>query len=141
MTKAKSLFSQTVIRDNKNAVITVGEKNLVSVSQKLTEIEETSVTTESQNWQKILQEIVALQEIVRSLPDEYEEMRDQDLVPTLSRTKKEAQSLAENPKGEKKDFLEKFKTFCDLALKVADVAVKVAPFVVTIAELAGVPVP
>lgn len=141
MAKSKSLFSQTVIRDNKNAVITVGEKNIVSVSQKLTEIEETSVTTEGQNWQKIVQEIVSLQEVVKNLPDKYEEIRDQELVPTLSKTKKEAQSLSENPEGEKRDFLEKFKAFCDLALKIADVAAKVAPFVVTIAKLAGVPAP
>ena len=59
----------------------------------------------------------------------------------MSKAKKEAKSLSENPNGEKKEFLEKFKSFCDLALKVTGVAKIVSPFVTKIAELLGIALP
>lgn len=136
-----SLFSKNVIKDNKGAVITVGENNIISVSQKLSEVKETSITSQGEAWSKVIEEITLLQKAVKELPDEYEELRDQQLVPTLSKSKKEAKTLEESPDGDKTGFIENFKSFCDLALKVTDVAIKVAPFVTTIAKLIGVPLP
>lgn len=140
---SKSLFSkkETVITDINRSVITVGEKNLIIVSQNLSEIQETSLTREGEDWRNIVGEISALQKIVRNLPDEYEYLRDQELIPILSKTKNEAKNLSETPKGNKEVFVEDFKSFCDIASKAADIAIKVSPLVIAISKLAGVPIP
>ena len=136
-----SLFRKTEITKNKNSTITVGNKNLISVSQKLAEVKDASITSQGKEWGEVVNQISELQNVVKELPDEHEELRDQELVPTLSEAKKEAKNLSENPTGEKNKFLEKFKSFCDLALKVAGVAKLVSPFVTKIAELLGIAIP
>jgi vacuolar-type H+-ATPase subunit H len=133
-----SLFSKTEIKDNKNAVITVGDANLISVSQKLAEMKETSITSQRQEWSEIFEQITQLQKIVTNLADENEELRDEHLVPTLSKAKKEAKNILDNPTASKKAFLENFKEFCDFTLKVTGVAKLVSPFVTKIAELLGI---
>jgi hypothetical protein len=133
-----SLFSKIEVKDNKNAVITVGDSNLISVSQKLSEIKETSITSQGKEWSEIVEQITQLQKVVRELTDEDEELRDEHLIPTLSQAKKEAKNISNNPNEDKKAFLEKFKSFCDLALKVTGVAKLVSPFVTKIAELLGI---
>lgn len=136
-----SMFSKNVISNNKNTVATIGERNIIDVSQKLSEVKETSLTTHGEEWSKVVDQIAILQKIVRELPDENEDLRDQQLVPGLSKAKQEAKSLQENPEGDKKGFIEAFKSFCDTALKVTELAGKVAPIVGVVAKLIGLPIP
>ena len=136
-----SFISKNEIKDNKNSTITVGDNNLISVSQKLAEVKETSITSQGKEWSEVVNQISELQEVVKKLSDEHEELRDEELIPALSKAKKEAKSLSENTNKEKKEFLEKFKSFCDLALKVTGVAKIVSPFVTKIAELLGIALP
>ena len=136
-----SFISKNEIKDNKNSTITVGDNDVISVSQKLAEVKETSITSQGKEWSEVVNQISELQEVVKKLSDEHEELRDEELIPALSKAKKEAKSLSENPNGEKKEFLEKFKSFCDLALKVTGVAKIVSPFVTKIAELLGIALP
>lgn len=136
-----SFISRNEIKDNKNSTITLGDNNLISVSQKLAEVKETSITSQGKEWSEVINQISELQKVVKELPDEHEELRDEELVPTLSKAKKEAKNLSENPTGEKKKFLEKFKSFCDLALKAVGVGKIVSPFVTKIAELLGIALP
>ncbi|MDJ0531788.1 MAG: hypothetical protein QNJ70_04695 [Xenococcaceae cyanobacterium MO_207.B15] len=133
-----SLFSKKEIKHNENSTITVGDNNLISIFQKLAEVKETSITNQGKEWSEVINQISELQKVVRELPDEHKKLRDQKLIPTLSEAEEEAESLSKNPTGEKKKFLEKFKSFCDLALKVTGVAKIVAPFVTKIAELLGI---
>lgn len=136
-----SLFLKTEITGNKKSTINVGDNNLISVSQKLAEVKETSITSQGKEWSEVVNQISELQKVVKELSDEHEKLRDQELVPTLSKAKEEAESLSENPNKEKKGFLEKFKSFCDLALKVTGVAKIVSPFVTKIAERLGIALP
>lgn len=134
-----ALFSKNVIKDNKGSVITVGEQNIISVSQQLAELHETSITSEGQNWKEIVEQLSLIQNTLHELPDEHENVRDQELVPSLSKAKAEAKKLVEKPEADKKAFVKNFNTFCDVSLKVAELAAKVAPFITVIGKLAGIP--
>src|SRR5690348_7203062 len=111
------LVSKITIQGNKNAVITVGESNIISVSQKLSEANEQSLTNQAGEWAKVVSELKGIQHTVKGLDDEHEELRDQVLVPTISKAKKQAEALEKDPNSDKRSFVESFKSFCDAALK------------------------
>lgn len=135
-----SLFSKNIIKDNKNTVVTIGQENIVSVSQMLSEVQENSITDKSEEWTKIIEQISLLQKTIKELSDSFEDLRDQKLIPILSEAKSQAKDIAKNPKKEKKAFIEKFKSFCDLTGNIVDVAEKVAPYVKIIANIIGIPI-
>jgi hypothetical protein len=135
------LFKKVTVKDSKGVVLTVGDKNLVSVSQHLSEIKETSITSEGKNWEDIISQISSLQQVMQEIPDQHEELREQQLRPQLSKAKAEAKKIAQNPAVEKKPFVDTFKAFCDVANSVTEIGVKVAPFAATIAKLMGIPLP
>lgn len=136
-----ALFSKNIIKDNKNTIVTIGEKNIISISQKLSEVNETSLTCENEAWDKVVEQITQIQKVMRELPVEYENLVDQQLIPTLSKAKTEAKNIIREPYKEKKGFIDKFKSFCDSISNVADIAQKVDPFVTTIAKLIGISFP
>jgi len=135
------LFNKVTVKNSKGAVITVGDKNIIAVSQQLADIKETSITNTGKSWEDILAQISSLQQVLQEIPDAHEELREQQLRPQLSKAKTEAKKLAQNPGGEKKSFVDSFKSFCDAAKSATEVAIKVGPFVTTIAKLMGIPVP
>lgn len=136
-----SLFSKNVVKNNKNSNVVIGDQNLQVVSQQLSEVREATLTNDSEDWGRVLVEIKSMQEVLRSLSDEHEELRDQQLIPSLSKIKSEAVKLKEEPSSEKKGFIDQFKSFADLSNTVVDVASKVAPYITTIAKLIGLPLP
>jgi hypothetical protein len=136
-----SLFKKTEVHDVKNATVTVGDQNIVMVSQKISEVQETSITNEGEKWSEVVDQIASLQRILRGIPDNYEGVRDQELLPLISRAKAEAAKLKENPNEPKRTFLDSFKSFCESFAKVAGVAVGAGPIIVAIANLIGIPIP
>jgi lysyl-tRNA synthetase class II len=125
----------------KNSNLTLGDQNLVQVAQRLSEVNQTSLTSESKDWQEVVKQLSELQEIVKGLPDEHEKKRDRELVPALSIVKEEAQAIAENPKKDKKGFVEKLKSFTELSTSIVGLGEKVWPVVKIILNLTGVPLP
>jgi hypothetical protein len=125
----------------RNATVTIGERNIVTVSQRISEVKETNITNEGKKWEEVVNQITALQKVLREVPDESEEVRDLELIPSTARAKSEAMKLRENPKGEKKGFLDNFKAVCDSVVKVAGLATTVSPIIVGIANLIGIPIP
>ena len=133
-----SIFNIKSIKNNKDTNAVIGDNNVALFSQRLSEIKETKITSQGTDWMAVVEQIAAMQKVVRGIPDEHEEMRDQRLVPALSKAKAEAAKLEQDPKGEKTGFLSSLKVFVDLANSVAEVGGKVAPYIVTIATLIGV---
>lgn len=128
------------IKNNKDTAAVIGDNNIVTLSKRLSQVAETSITTESKNWDEIVEQIKSIQKVLKEIPDEHEEMVNQKLIPTIAKAREEAAKLKEDPAKEKKGFIESFKSFCDLANTVSDVAVKVAPYLTAIATLIGVAV-
>jgi hypothetical protein len=135
------LSKKIVIHDIDDSVITVGNANIIHVIKKISGAKEPPLTNHGENWSEVVKQINLLQNIVKGLPDKHEELRDQELVPTLSRAKKDAEALVENPNSRKKGFIDNFKSFCVLTSKIADVAEKVEPFITLIATLIGISLP
>lgn len=126
------------ISGNKNAVITVGNQNLIQASIKLREVNETDISSETGNWQQVWAELEKLQLEVKSLSDEYEELRDIELVPEVAKAKAAAKQIIENPAAPKKTFIEKLARIGEVAGKVVDVGAKLSPFILTIGKLLGI---
>lgn len=126
------------IKDNQNSNVVMGDNNVTAFSQQLSQVRETNITSDANDWKDVVEEITALQKIVHEIPDEHEKVRDQQLVPTLSKAKTEAAKLQTSPNGEKSHFISSFKAFLDLANPVIDLGSKIAPYVITIAKLMGV---
>lgn len=134
-----SIFSKNIITNNKDSIVTIGEKNIVSLSQKLEKVETSSIICKGEKWGEVVKQLMQIQGVVKELPDNFEELRDQKLIPSLSAAKTEAKILSENPNRDKKNFIKKLKSFCDIVGNVTDVASKVAPFVTSIAKTIGIP--
>jgi hypothetical protein len=134
-----AIFDIKSIKNNKDTNAVIGDNNVTLFSQQLLEVKETHITSESNDWQQVIEQIAAMQKVISQVPDEHEEVRDQQLVPTLSKAKAEAAKLEQEPSSNKSRFLDSFKAFLDVANSVADVGGKIAPYVVTIAKLIGVP--
>ncbi len=135
------LFSKINVSDNDNTVVTIGDNNFVNLSQVLSKTNSASITNSGENWGKVVETITDLQKVIRDLPDEHEKLRDQKLIPSLSKAKHTATVLAKKPSEDKKKFLEEFKIFIDIAAKVADIAKVIAPFVTIITKAIGIPFP
>lgn len=133
-----AIFDIKSIKNNKDTNAVIGDNNVTLFSQRLSEVKETNITSQSKDWRDVIEQIAAMQKVVNGIPDENEEMRDQQLVPALSKAKAEAAKLEQDPYREKTGFVSSFKVFVDLANSVADVGGKVAPYVITIAKLIGV---
>lgn len=126
------------ISGNKNAVITVGDQNLIQASIKIRELKEDDLSKDAANWQQVLAELEQLQKEVKGLSDEHEELRDIELVPEVAKAKAAAKEIAENPAAPKKTFLEKLARISEVAGKVVDVGAKLSPFILTIGKLLGI---
>ena len=136
-----ALSSKIEIKDIKNAVVTVGDRNILTVSLKLSEVNQTSLTNKREDWSQVLSQISAIQKIVKDLPDEHEDVRDTKLVPSLAEAKAEVKTLESNPSAPKEAFIDKFKKFCDIAAQVTGVASAVAPMISAVAKIIGIPIP
>lgn len=135
------LFKKTEVRDVKNANVTIGDRNIVTILQRISEVKETNITNEGEKWGDVVNQLTSLQKLLRDVPDELEDVRDQELVPSASRAKSEAMKLKENPNGEKRGFLDSFKSVCESVGKVVELASKAGPILAAIANLIGIPVP
>jgi len=133
-----SIFEIKTIKNNKDTNAVIGDNNVALFSQLISEIKKTNITSQSKYWKYVFKQITSMQKVVNGIPDEHEDIRDQQLVPALSKAKAEATKLAQDPHGEKSGFLSSFKVFVDLANSVVTVGGKVAPFVVAIAKVIGV---
>jgi len=133
-----AIFDIKTIKDNQNSNVVMGDNNVTAFSQQLSQVRETNISSDASDWKNVVEQIAALQKIVSEIPDEHEEVRDQQLVPTLSKAKAEAAKLQMAPDREKSHFVSSFKAFLDLANSVIDVGGKIAPYVLTIAKLIGV---
>jgi len=137
------LFSKINVSDNENTVVTIGDNNFINLSQILSKTNAASITNSGDNWNKVIETITDLQKMIRNLPDEYEKLRDQKLIPSLSKVKHTAAVLAKKPNEDKdkKIFLDEFKTFIDMAAKITVIAKVIAPFVTIITKAIGIPFP
>ena len=134
-----AIFDIKSIKNNKDTNAVIGDNNVTLFSQQLSKVKETNITSDGNDWQQVIEQIAAMQKVISQVPDEHEKIRDQQLVPALSKAKTEAAELQKEPSTNKSRFLESFKTFLDVANSVADVGGKIAPYVLTIAKLIGVP--
>ncbi len=133
------LFSKkTIITNNTGSVITVGYKNLIKVSQKLSDILENDIQVENKDWDIINEELLKIQKEIRSIPDKYEIIRDEELTPLISILKRDAKEFKDNPNKEKKPFIEKIKSLIDITGKVAELGAKLTPFFVKLLSIFGI---
>lgn len=133
---------KTIIEGNKNVGnITVGDRNVITVSQKISEANETSITSDGEKWNEVVQQLNSLQKIIKDLPDDHEDVRDMQLIPATASAKKAANELQQNPNQNKQGFLDKFKTICEWVVKVGGLATAASPIIIAIANLIGIPIP
>lgn len=130
------IFSKTEIKDITKSVVTVGNHNLIRWSEQITLLGESR--HDKIDWDKIVQSIGDLQQEVRALPDEFEQIRDEVLVPKLAVAKREAGELKQDPERPKKGFLEKMKDILDISSKAGEVGVKLAPAFTGVMHLLGI---
>lgn len=136
-----SFIDYTKIENIDGSVITKGNKNFIEVVNNIKRTNEANISSEGETWKEVVEKIKLLQKDVFQLPDEYEALRDQKIIPSLSEAKTEASKLIEKPTISKKGFLDSFSKFCEAIAKIAGIATTIGPIIVAICHLLGIQVP
>ncbi|TYS63949.1 hypothetical protein FZD47_10625 [Bacillus infantis] len=133
-----SKFESIKIENIKNSNITLGDKNLIHIQQNMSKVLEKDTSSTKEVWSAVLTELEILRKEIVGLPDEFETIRDEELTPVVSQTKREVASLEQNPTKEKKDFFNKFSEILAITDKSSQLLDKFRPHLLKIAEIIGV---
>ncbi|MEB4870170.1 hypothetical protein P8831_15700 [Priestia megaterium] len=114
-----------------------GDGNLLYIRQNISRIIDPETKSNQEIWESVLKELEILKNIVRELPDNYEVIRDEQLTPLVSQTKREAEKLKKDPNIKKEGFVEKFKQVLDITDQSNKVLNSLVPHLVKIAQIVG----
>jgi hypothetical protein len=87
-----AIFDIKSIKNNKDTNAVIGHNKVTLFSQRLSQIKETNITSESNDWQQVIEQIGAMQKVISQVPDEHEEIREQQLIQLCQRRKQRWQN-------------------------------------------------
>lgn len=127
-----------IISNITSSPVIIGNGNHLAATFHFEKFDDSSEKEDPKLWEEVSAQMEVLLKEVKALGDEHEDLRDIELTPAVGLAKKEVAAIINDPKKDKKSFIEKFKSICELSGKVVDVGTKLAPFIVTIGKLLGI---